>query len=727
MLQFFLYYVFSLLYMEILYHISCFGTAAFFPLPGLPLWIAWAGLAGLFLNLVARKGRALLFWLFSGASYLIFAVQLVYIKIFRQPLLVSAAAHNGAAALSDYWRETIYAIFHTSVWLLLLAVPLAAAGLLLSNGRHSRRPALTFDTPDRKSRGVHAAALLGGLALFLLVCAAGYWGNLGFYEEYSGFYDPEGVFSYCGVAASGLRDILGDAFPEKQTVLAAWTQTPPDVPVKTEEKADDSPAPSPVKEAKKAVVEESAEKKEPSYSPHVLPVDFQALESEENPEEIRELAQFMQAAPPTNQNEYTGLFEGYNLIYLTAEGFSPYAVDETLTPTLYRLIHSGFVFENYYVPLWQTSTSDGEYVNLTGLIPNRQFSMRRSASIEMPFCLPAFFASEGVKSYAYHNNTLSYYDRYLSHPNLGYQFKASKLGKLEESVWGGQVFPMENANYWPASDLDMMVATLPEYIGEDRFHVYYMTVSGHMYYTFSGNRMSAKHKEDVADLPYSEEGRAYIACNMELDAALDYLIQQLSLAGKLEKTVICLSADHYPYAMEMQTLEELAKKPLDGTLDLYRNHLILWNSAMETVTVQKPAASVDILPTLLNLFGFDYDSRLYAGRDILSDSDPLVIFSDRSFITDRVSYNKKGQTIWADGREDDAYLKEVRARVDALHTYCAGILNNDFYRYVQEALPEEYRYGDDIDPEWIAPHPPQAPPASETLPPETGIPSSESN
>ena len=105
----------------------------------------------------------------------------------------------------------------------------------------------------------------------------------------------------------------------------------------------------------------------------------------------------------------------------------------------------------------------------------------------------------------------------------------------------------------------------------------------------------------------------------------------------------------------------------------------------------------------------------------------MVIFSDRSFITDRVSYNKKGQTIWADGSEDDAYLKEVRARVDALHTYCAGILNNDFYRYVQEALPEEYRYGDDIDPEWIAPHPPQAPPASETLPPETDIPSSESN
>ena len=79
----------------------------------------------------------------------------------------------------------------------------------------------------------------------------------------------------------------------------------------------------------------------------------------------------------------------------------------------------------------------------------------------MPFALPSYFAAEGVNSYAFHNNTLSYYERHRSHPNLGYNFMACKLGDLEESVWGGQIFPMENAAYWPASDLDMMVATIP--------------------------------------------------------------------------------------------------------------------------------------------------------------------------------------------------------------------------------------------------------------------------
>lgn len=39
-----------------------------------------------------------------------------------------------------------------------------------------------------------------------------------------------------------------------------------------------------------------------------------------------------------------------------------------------------------------------------------------------------------------------------------------------------------------------------------------------------------------------------------------------------------------------------------------------------------------------------------------------------------------------------------------MYNYSAGILNNDFYRYVEEALPEEYH--SQVDPEWIAPHPP---------------------
>ncbi|MGN1147420.1 MAG: LTA synthase family protein [Lachnospiraceae bacterium] len=699
MIRIFSFFVGAFLYMELVYHFACFGFSAVNPILALPIWILLAGFSSLFTGFMRKKTNRIIFWIFISLDYLLFASQLVYMKIFKQPLLLAAVTNAGKAAVTNYWREGLDAILKASGWLLLLAVPLFAAGLLLKFQK------IVLKSHSYKERLLNVAIFVAGFVGYIVVLVVGYFGRTAYFEDYSGFYDPEGVISEYGAVSSIVRDVFGDAFPEERASLGAWedlgsgvvTDIPADVETNVPEETNPTVEETTVPEETEPVLD---------TSPNVLPIDFESLIANADNEKIVELAEYMQSMTPTNRNEYTGMFEGYNLIYLTAEGFSPYAVDENLTPTLYKLIHSGFVFEDYYVPLWQTSTSDGEYVNCTGLIPDQQFSMKRSAEIEMPFTLPAFFASEGVNSYAFHNNSLSYYDRNLSHPNLGYNFMASKLGDLDEAVWGGQVFEMENAEYWPASDLDMMVGTIPYYINEDRFHVYYLTVSGHMNYNFTGNMMSSKHKDEVAELPYSEEGRAYIACNMELDAALEYLIEQLDAAGKLENTVICLSADHYPYAMEVSNLEELAGKPLDGSLELYRNNLILWNSEMETVTVEKTASSLDILPTLLNLFGFEYDSRLYVGRDILSDSTPLVIFSDRSFITDRVSYYKKGKEItWLDGaEEDEEYYEAVKKLVKGLYNYSAGILNNDFYRYVEEALPEEYH--SQIDPEWIAPHPP---------------------
>ena len=421
-------------------------------------------------------------------------------------------------------------------------------------------------------------------------------------------------------------------------------------------------------------------------------IDYEKLaELSGGNDETQWLASYITNLAPTNRNKYTGFFEGYNLIFLTAEGFSPYAVRQDLTPTLYKMLHSSFVFNNYYVPLWRTSTSDGEYVNCTGLIPDGQHSMKKSAGNNMAYTLPRFFAAEGVYSWGYHDHTLSYYDRHLTHPNLGYDFKASKPGDLSAEEWGNRLFVMEDPYAWPASDYNMMVATIPEYINAGRFHVYYMTVSGHMNYTFSGNRMARKNRDAVTGLDLSENGQAYIACQIELDRALQYLLEQLELAGKLENTVICLSADHYPYGMGQAQYEELAGKDLSGAMDMYRNGLILWNAGIqEPIIVNKACCSVDLLPTLLNLFGFNFDSRMYAGRDIFSDEEGLVIFNDLSFVSDTVAYNAKQQTAaWMTDlpqETQDAYMKAKQQDAADRYLFSAYILRNNYYDIVQQCV-----------------------------------------
>ncbi|MCL2741663.1 MAG: hypothetical protein FWE70_06090, partial [Oscillospiraceae bacterium] len=75
---------------------------------------------------------------------------------------------------------------------------------------------------------------------------------------------------------------------------------------------------------------------------NAMEIDFERLMADERREDVLQLHRFFSSLNPTSQNEYTGIFEGCNLIMLTAEGFHYLAVDEELTPTLYKMVTGGF-------------------------------------------------------------------------------------------------------------------------------------------------------------------------------------------------------------------------------------------------------------------------------------------------------------------------------------------------------------------------------------------------
>jgi len=104
----------------------------------------------------------------------------------------------------------------------------------------------------------------------------------------------------------------------------------------------------------------------------------------------------------------------------------------------------------------------------------------------------------------------------------------------------------------------------------------------------------------------------------------------------------------------------------------------------EPIKVEKIGSSLDILPTVLNLFGVEYDSRLLIGRDILSDSDPLVIFSDRSFITDKGRYNAiTGEFTANEGTEiEEGYVEKISKIIYQKYQMSRLILENDYYRTI---------------------------------------------
>jgi len=406
------------------------------------------------------------------------------------------------------------------------------------------------------------------------------------------------------------------------------------------------------------------------YEPNVMDIGFDPNESNET---LLQMNTYFSQKEPSLKNEYTGMFEGKNLILLTAEGFSKYAIDPVLTPTLYKLSTEGFVFRNFYTPIWGVSTSDGEYVATTGLLPKAGvWSYTKIAGNYMPFAFGNQFSDLGYVTKAYHNHTYTYYNRDQSYPTMGYDYKGVGNG-LDVKVT------------WPESDLEMMQLTAPEYVNSSPFHIYYMTVSGHLEYNFGGNYISKKNKDLVADLTCSDHVKAYYACQMELDFALENLLAQLEAAGQLENTVIALSADHYPYGLTPEEFDELAGHELENTFEMYESVFILWSGDMETpVPVDKYCSSVDIAPTLSNLFGLTYDSRLYTGTDILSTKSPVVYFQDRSFITDKIMYNANSGEVYklTDEEITDEYIKNSIQSVNDAFKYAAKIIEEDYYQYL---------------------------------------------
>jgi len=374
---------------------------------------------------------------------------------------------------------------------------------------------------------------------------------------------------------------------------------------------------------------------------------------------------------PWKPNAFTGRFAGKNLILITAESFSKYLIDPKRTPTLYKMATEGFHFENFYTPLWGVSTSDGEYVAMTGLLPKSgAWSYTNVIGHEMPMALGNQFRALGYGTYAYHDNTYTYYNRDRSYPTMGYSYKG--LGS------GLEVRPT-----WPESDREMIDLSTADFLGTDQpFHVYYLTVSGHMEYSFAGNYIANKNRARVEGLPFSESVRAYISCCLELEDALTLLLERLRDVGQAENTVIALSADHYPYGLSEKAYAELAGHPLDGAFEKYRNAFLLWHEGIAPVHVDKACSSLDILPTLSNLFGLPYEPRLVAGTDILSDEAPTVILADRSFINDRIRFDAEHERVSVLDKGEVSRSYVGRCIQDVARTFVSSeyILDKDGYR-----------------------------------------------
>ena len=672
------YFIISLVYMELVFHIKEFSNiSAVFPM----LFAIPVGLVlGEICNLVPEKAARILRYVLLSVFAVWFCVQIVYYHSFQSFLSLSLLGMGGDV-FTNFFRAIILAIWECLIPIILtflpvIALPFVHKYIRPKTQRHIPRSVFQF---------------IGAILIFVFVMVSLPLGGTSAHSAYANFHNNwvlDLSMEKLGVLTTTGLDLKYFMFGGLEIEGAGEE----DVPVDVEIPENDQPV-------------EVPETEENPYNV-IEGLDFGALAETQKNKTVKKVMQYLDGLEPTKKNEYTGMFKDYNLILITAESFSPMAIHPELTPTLYMMSQSGFDFTNYWTT-YPSNTTNGEYTNLTGLFPDTSkpksngsfvYSIRNTMNMN----IANFFNAQGITSRAYHDHTAGYYKRRETHPNIGYTFKGKQqIGGLKG---------------WPESDLIMMERTVGEYINDERFHTYYMTVSGHHNYRFGGyNSMVEKNKDLVQDLDYKDSGKAYIACHIELDKALEYLINALKQAGKLEKTVIVLTTDHYPYGLtDSSYANMLGHKIQYGGLERYKSDLFIWNSEMETIKVDKPCSQQDVLPTLLNLFGFNYDSRLYSGTDIFSDAPGLAIMTNQSFVTDKIIYNSRTEKVFKldeNWEMPEGYLDSYIQLVKNRFTIASNILNHDFYaKLPADVIAQAQRgtfTGEAIEPEAPAPTTPK--------------------
>lgn len=608
------------------------GSFRFWPAAGFCLAAAALGTAACGLpGRVGGKVGAVLFPL----AYAFYGTQLVYADIFGSYLSLAYTAMGGEA-VTAFWSIAVAAIGRCLPRLLVMALPMAAFYVL------RRKKWLPIaGRPWREQAALAGTAVVVPAMLILTLPLMG-----------TGAGTPAGVFDSASATIDRRAEQLGlmtaALLDAKQTLLGSGS-------VRVSGGLD-----------------LTAGGRGPR---NVLDgMDFDELDEATEDQDLSSLNDYFASLQGTVKNSYTGMFADYNLIVICAEAFSPYLIDPELTPALYRMSNEGIVFRNFYNS-FPNLTTNGEYGLCMGLMPDlSRMSFAVSKDNYLPFCLGNMFSQAGVEARAYHNNIGTFYDRVNTHTNMGYDFKAIDFG-----------LDMEPGN--PTSDLEMMEKTVDEYLEQEPFHAYYMTYSGHADYSFTDNDMSAQNQELVADMEGSEELRAYYACQLELEKAMEYLLERLEEAGVADRTVVVLTGDHAPYGLPEEDYEALAGDAVEEPFWQYRNSFICWTGGLEEpIVVDDYCCTQDILPTLLNLFGFSYDSRLLTGRDVLAECTHAALLKDGSFLTDRMIYDAaSGQITWQ-GEEDEAYAQELIQAMEDQLAVSAAILGTNYYDFAFRTL-----------------------------------------
>ena len=361
----------------------------------------------------------------------------------------------------------------------------------------------------------------------------------------------------------------------------------------------------------------------------------QLMEAEKD-DDIKSIDQYLMNRTITDFNDHTGMMKDFNVVYIMIEAFDYMGIDRELTPTLYKMKEEGWDFTHHYTPKFSCATGESEFVSEISLMPQTDLcTPNQYAENQWTESIFSIFNHAGYYTSAYHNWKDEFYERRTLYSHSGCQAYLNFDDIQYNQLWGWQ------------SDLEMMELTMPYWIDKDQFVTLYVTSSTHFPYD-QGSDLGNRYLDEIDRVhpDYPIEVKRYISKSMELDKAMAYLIEHLEEAGKLDNTLIVLFADHHPLETAIKTLDDYGGYEVDRLdgLNEDRTPMIFYSGSIKGEKLDEVNSTFDILPTVANLTGLEYDPRLYVGTDYFSDTPKTVIFPNGTWIMGENTYYSSDDT-----------------------------------------------------------------------------------
>ncbi|MGI6392125.1 MAG: LTA synthase family protein [Candidatus Izemoplasmatales bacterium] len=379
------------------------------------------------------------------------------------------------------------------------------------------------------------------------------------------------------------------------------------------------------------------------------------------------------------KSPFFGLLEGKNIITIMLESGQSFAVNEHLTPNLYRLTREGLYFANNYS---ENKTNQSEMIAIAGNYPSVNFSPSLY-DYDFSFSLAELLNDTYNTSY-FHDNEPSFYGRGDLMPMLGFEncyFHDEINPDLPLPKWDGD-YTLDSIT------LDQI---LPLLIDTDRpFYSFWTSFSSHGPYNYGPENQVLFEELGYFDLidQAKEDGtwfnilydstelnqlriRHYQAAIMDFDVALGKILASLEENHLIEDTIIVIYGDHNVYYHELAlaifdtTAEEYYRSEMYETFMCIYNPLLtktyLDYFETESTSITKFTSPYVIVPTLLDLLGIPFNEDKYLGDSVFLESEQ-IFYSHKlsSIFTDALFSNDGYEIIYDPYSADDQAIEAFR-------------------------------------------------------------------